>query len=160
MCLGRWSSKTNRSDIAGKMLLNVSECLFCLMVASISRHSFGYIMDAVPVVGFDPTWSVTYSMLFVPESYPRSQALRPPPFPATHKQNWTASNHYDVIKWKQFLRYSPFVKGIYRSPVDSPHKDQWRGALMFSLICGRTTIEQTSETLVIWDAIGLIMTSL
>ena len=25
--------------------------------------------------------------------------------------------------------------GIYRSPVNSPHKGQWRGALMFSLIC-------------------------
>ena len=27
----------------------------------------------------------------------------------------------------------PFVRGIHRSPVDSPHKGQWRGALMFSL---------------------------
>ena len=25
--------------------------------------------------------------------------------------------------------------GIHRSPVNSPHKGQWRGALMFSLIC-------------------------
>ena len=28
----------------------------------------------------------------------------------------------------------PFVWGIHRSPVDSPHKGQWRGALMLSLI--------------------------
>ena len=28
-----------------------------------------------------------------------------------------------------------FVRGIHRSPVNSPHKVQWRGALMFSLIC-------------------------
>ena len=30
----------------------------------------------------------------------------------------------------------PFVRGIHRSPVDvdSPHKGQWRGAWMFSLI--------------------------
>ena len=34
-----------------------------------------------------------------------------------------------------FRRYWPFVRGIYRSPVNSPHKGQWRGALMFSLIC-------------------------
>ena len=27
---------------------------------------------------------------------------------------------------------------IFRSPVNSPHKDQWRGALMFSLICAWT----------------------
>ena len=36
---------------------------------------------------------------------------------------------------KTFLRYWPFVRGIHRSPVNSPHKGQWRGALMFSLIC-------------------------
>ena len=41
----------------------------------------------------------------------------------------------DVIKWKHFPRYWPFVRGIYRSAVNCPHKDQWRGALMFSLIC-------------------------
>ena len=43
--------------------------------------------------------------------------------------------HDDVIKWKHFPRYWPFVPGIHRSPVNSPHKGQWRGALMFSLIC-------------------------
>ena len=42
---------------------------------------------------------------------------------------------HDVIKWKHFPRYWPFVRGIHRSPVNSPHKGQWRGALMFSLIC-------------------------
>ena len=31
----------------------------------------------------------------------------------------------------------PFVRGIHRSPVNSPHKGQWRGALMFSLMCAR-----------------------
>ena len=43
--------------------------------------------------------------------------------------------HDNVIKWKPFPRYFPFVRGIHRSPVNSPHKGQWRGALMFSLIC-------------------------
>ena len=43
--------------------------------------------------------------------------------------------HDDVIKWKHFPRYCPFVRGIHRSPVNSPHKGQWGGALMFSLIC-------------------------
>ena len=43
--------------------------------------------------------------------------------------------HDDVIKWKHFPRYWPFVRGIHRSPVNSPHQGQWRGALMFSLIC-------------------------
>ena len=42
--------------------------------------------------------------------------------------------HEDVIKWKHFPRYWPFVWGTHRSPVNSPHKGQWRRALMFSLI--------------------------
>ena len=42
--------------------------------------------------------------------------------------------HDDVIKWKHFQRYWPFVRGIHRSPVNSPHKGQWREAFMFSLI--------------------------
>ena len=44
---------------------------------------------------------------------------------------WT---YDDVIKWKHFPRYWPFVRGIHRWPVNSPHKDQWRRALIFSLI--------------------------
>ena len=45
--------------------------------------------------------------------------------------------HDDVIKWKHFSRYWPFVRGIHRSPVNFPHKGPWRGALMFTLICVR-----------------------
>ena len=37
-----------------------------------------------------------------------------------------------------FPRYWPFVRGIHRWPVNSLHKGQWRGALMFSLICAWT----------------------
>ena len=44
-------------------------------------------------------------------------------------------NHDDVIKWKHFPRYRPFVRGIHRWPVNSPHKGWWRKALIFSLIC-------------------------
>ena len=40
----------------------------------------------------------------------------------------------DVIKWKHFPRNWPFVREIHRSPVNFPHKGQWPGALMFSLI--------------------------
>ena len=43
--------------------------------------------------------------------------------------------HDDVIKWKHFPRYWSFVRGIHRSPVNYQHTGQWRGALMFSLIC-------------------------
>ena len=67
-------------------------------------------------------------------------------------------SHDDVIKWKHFPRYWPFVRGIHRSPVNSPHKGQGRGALMFSLICAWIK-GWTMARLVIWDAISPIMTS-
>ena len=67
-------------------------------------------------------------------------------------------HHNDVIKWKHFQRYWPFVRGIHRSSVNSPHKGQWRGALIFSLISAWTTVEQTMEMLVILDTIALIIT--
>ena len=47
-------------------------------------------------------------------------------------------NQDDVIKWKHFPHYWSIVRGTHRSPVDSPHKGQWRGALMFSLMCAWT----------------------
>ena len=50
------------------------------------------------------------------------------------KENIKLSHDF-VIKWKNFPRYWPFVRGIHRSPVNSPHKGQWRWALVFSLIC-------------------------
>ena len=48
------------------------------------------------------------------------------------------NTHNGVNKWKCFPRWWFFVRGIHRWPVNSPHKGQWRGSLMFSLICART----------------------
>ena len=60
--------------------------------------------------------------------------------------------HDDVRnQMETFPVYWPFVRGIHRSHVDSPHKGQWRRA--------EQTVEQTIETPVIWDALALVMTS-
>ena len=46
---------------------------------------------------------------------------------------YTVNDHFDdVIKWKPFSGNWPFVRGIHRSPVNSPQKGQWRGPSMFS----------------------------
>ena len=37
-----------------------------------------------------------------------------------------------------YPRYWPFVRGIHLWLADSPHKGQWRGTFMFSLICAWT----------------------
>ena len=39
---------------------------------------------------------------------------------------WCAAPHDDVIKCKHFPRYWPFVRGIQRSPVNSPQSWGWR----------------------------------
>ena len=47
-----------------------------------------------------------------------------------HKQQMSIIGVLWRISWS-FPRYWPFVQGIHRSPVNSPHKGQWRGALIF-----------------------------
>ena len=59
--------------------------------------------------------------------------------------------HDDVIKWKHFPRYCPFVRGIHRSPMNSPHKGQWRGALMFS---GCPVVREKSGKFQTWQQSG------
>ena len=44
-------------------------------------------------------------------------------------------NHDDVINWKQFPRYWPFVREIHLPPLNFLYKGQWPWTLMFSLIC-------------------------
>ena len=39
---------------------------------------------------------------------------------------------------KTFSASLPFVRGIHWSPVNSPHKGQWRGAFMSFFICALT----------------------
>ena len=46
-------------------------------------------------------------------------------------------HHDDVIKMETFSALLAIVRGIDRSPVNSPHKGQWRVALMFTLISAR-----------------------
>ena len=43
--------------------------------------------------------------------------------------------HEDFMKWKHFPYDWPFAWGNHRWPMDSPHEGQWRGALVFSLMC-------------------------
>ena len=44
---------------------------------------------------------------------------------------YVAQNHDNVIKWKYFPRYWPFLRVIHWSQMTSPHKGQWRGALIY-----------------------------
>ena len=69
--------------------------------------------------------------------YTSITTMTTPMFPTRCHVNslWQIDSWYDVIKWKHFPRYWTFARGIHRLPVNSPHKGQWRGALIYSLIC-------------------------
>ena len=55
---------------------------------------------------------------------------------------WTVSqDHDDFIRWKKIPRYWPFVREIHRSPVKSPHKGRWHGALVFLSSAPEVTVE-------------------
>ena len=61
--------------------------------------------------------------------------------------------HDDVIKWKHFPRYWPFVQGIHRSPVNSRHKHdkgQWHGTQMFSFVDLRLNKRLSKHSWVWW----------
>ena len=53
--------------------------------------------------------------------------------------SWTWGHWVSSPWWphqmETFTRNWPFLRGIHRSPVNSPHKGQLRGTLKFSLTC-------------------------
>ena len=70
-----------------------------------------------------PTWTVSIPMGCIPG-----------------KVDIIHTNELHPITWwrhqmETFSALLAFVRGIHRSPVNSSHKGQWRGALMFSFIC-------------------------
>ena len=58
--------------------------------------------------------------------------------PPKTKRYWDNPPSWWCHQMETFPRYWPFVRGIHRSPMDSPRKGQWRGAVMFSVICAWT----------------------
>ena len=68
------------------------------------------------------------------------------------------TTHY--IKWNHFLRYWPFVREIPVAGAFPSHRPVTRSFLCFLWRAPEQTVQQTIETHVIWDAMGLIVTSL
>ena len=66
----------------------------------------------------------------------------------------------DAIKWRNFQRYWPFVRGFHRWPVVPLTKASDPELWCFRWSASEQTVEQAIETPVIWGAIVLIMASL
>ena len=99
--------------------------LCVIMMTSYYEHNFGVISfyEGNPGSGRSESWCLFYASM--KKLLTNSRCF---------DTSW-GSSHDNVIKWKHFPRNWPFVLGIHWSPVNSPHKGQWRWALMFSLIC-------------------------
>ena len=73
-------------------------------------------------------------------------------------------SHISQSTWQcnhteKFPALLAFVRGNHRSPADSPPKASYAELWCFLWSAPEQTIMQTIETLVIWDTIALIMTS-
>ena len=95
----------------------------CFQVISFSCVSIASVYVTVSII-----WGYTKQMETI--SQMRSQTIV-----QGFNISLLCNTHDDVIKWKRFPRYWPFVHGIHQSPVNSPHKGLWCGALMYPLIC-------------------------
>ena len=58
----------------------------------------------------------------------------------------TIGSDNEVNKWKHFFHCWPFVRGIHRSTVDSPHKGQWCRTLMFVWSAPEQTLKKQSRS--------------
>ena len=88
-------------------------------------YHVGYIL-------FCSTYNPSFYMETVYDKYSQAPLRRTPIYQdILHNTPMTAA-HDDVIKWEHFLRHWPFVASEY------PHKSQWSGAFIFSLICAWT----------------------
>ena len=66
---------------------------------------------------------------------PLPKSILTPMYKYNELNPWASVIHDDIMKLKHFPRYWPFVRGIHRSPGNSPHKGQWRRAFIYFLIC-------------------------
>ena len=92
------------------------------------------------------TWPSAVTMLNRLRLYFCMNSLVHPRYTHTfHFSTATIVVHGDVIKWKHFTRYWSFVRGTIGHWWTPPRKGQWRGALVFSLICARTNCQASNR---------------
>ena len=108
----------------------LNQCWFIIRVAQWQSHegNFPRNRPAITKIWLKITYLKFHSNLQGAKELKRDKTPH-----TTNSQGYVLC-HDDVIKWKHFPRNWPFVREIHRSPVNFPHKGQWRGALMFSLM--------------------------
>ena len=130
-----WPSSTTLSHGPSRSVRGVLGLLYLPRSISNGRELARSLVKAILYLD-SLTWykSGSIACRYLKSRYPLKTALSSPLCNNSDHICWKQFVHDDVIKWKHFPRYWPFVRGIHRSPVNSSHKCQWRGALTFSVI--------------------------
>ena len=125
-----WSLRCRTPTRKIKTSHEICSWLCCVLLCCAS-HNIYYIIYIYSCAfpGYD--YMYTVGALFVFVLHLSKISVKSKELSCTNKLMSTWWRH----QLKHFPRYWPFVRGIHRSPVNSPHIGQWRGALMFSLIC-------------------------
>ena len=84
----------------------------------------------------DESWRTVYQYLTLLVSKNSKDVIIPSHLWFTkYRKEWAVGIAWWRHQMETFSALLAFMRGIHRSPVNSPHKDQWHGALMFSLVC-------------------------
>ena len=96
-------------------MFGYDHCLQYQMCQSLNDYSVSLMRNSHQIS--NPNYCTRWGMLF------GSMQIR------YHENTWWRH------QMEHFPRHWPVVRRIHRSPMDSPHKGQWRRTLIFSLIC-------------------------
>ena len=137
--LNNGATRADLRGITALMIRNSSWNYLCRFCVDLSMHSNStitrsfYWRYAETIGRYSACWLQLEGQLG--SLYTQSKAYNQPALNMCHIVWLQSKSHDDVIKWEHFPRHWPFVRGVNRSPGNSPHKGLWRWALMFPLIC-------------------------
>ena len=146
-----------------EILVNTNGTKPYLNQCQLNYHRWDHLVGTVYLDNQDINLHVFFIYIFeITSIFPRGQWANTSHFKLA--PDWLYLPVHSCKSWwhhqmETFQGHWPFVRGIHRSPMDSPHKGQWRRASIF-FICAWTNSWANNRDAVIWDAIALIMTSL
>ena len=129
-------------------------------LAYVPNPVVGVRYSLAPEVVLTAKWSSRWACTVCQVSTPAAVVANLSWCPGNDNDVMLCTLHDDVIIRKRFTRYWPFVRGIYRSPVDPFTKASDAELWCFLWYAPEQSFEQTIETSVIWGTVLLIMTLL
>ena len=108
--------------VGGHPTTKGNQKLWCWVDVNLQENMSNFVVSRVPADTLAPlgAWTSAGTVTLVPDicghSNDEVRALY------VYRTGTQRVKHDDAIKWKHFPSYWPFVRGINRSPVNSPHR--------------------------------------